>query len=163
MLLIIFTRIDLVFFAMDCVGISRVWATLNIRGRGLLNYRVVSRTARLLLVSERLNRVKVCRFLRRVPTEENAGEGTNGKAEHDAPRLDADGPLGNRLYGVGDEATDNNANDAARDAEENGFYQELRQDVNATRTDRHTQTDFLGALRYADIHDVHNTDTTHDE
>ena len=44
-------------------------------------------------------------------------------------------------------------------ADQDRLNQELRQDVDAFRTNTHTQTDLTGTLRHADIHDIHDTDT----
>ena len=60
-------------------------------------------------------------------------------------------------------ASDEYTDDTTCDTDEDGFDEELRQDVDATGADGHAQTDFSGTLCDGDVHDIHDTDTTYDE
>ena len=60
-------------------------------------------------------------------------------------------------------AADEDSDESARDADEDGLNEELRQDVDAAGADRHTQAYFTGTLGDGDIHDVHDADAAHDE
>ena len=56
--------------------------------------------------------------------------------------------------------TEEDANQSAGNADENRLDEELGEDVDAFGPDTHAQADFTRALRYGNIHDIHNPDAT---
>ena len=56
-----------------------------------------------------------------------------------------------------------NADDAAHGAQDDGFDEELSEDVAAVRADGQANPDLAGAFRNANEHDVHDANATDDE
>ena len=71
--------------------------------------------------------------------------------------------MGHVLHDERRSASDEHAYQSACDADEDGFDEELGQDVDAPCADRHAQADFAGALGDGDVHDVHDADAAHHE
>ena len=71
--------------------------------------------------------------------------------------------MGDTFHNPAGTAADNYSDKASGDADQDGFYQELAQDVDATCTDRHAQTDLTGTLCDADVHDIHDADAAYYE
>ncbi len=64
--------------------------------------------------------------------------------------------MGCALHNPACAAADDDADEAAGNADEDGLDEELRQDVHSSGAHTHAQTDFAGTLRYGYIHDVHD-------
>ena len=116
-----------------------------------------------LLVANRLDRVKLCGLLRGIPSEENSGRGTNEERKQHAPRLDVYGEVRHVVHHQSRAYAENDTNQPARYADEDGFDKELRQDIDALCANTHTKTYLARAFRHRDVHDVHNPDTAHEE
>ena len=71
--------------------------------------------------------------------------------------------MGHVLHDERCAASDEHAYQSACDADEDGFDEELGQDVHAPCADRHAQADFAGALGDGDVHDIHDADAAHHE
>ncbi len=116
-----------------------------------------------LLVADGFDGIEAGRFLGGIPAEEDTGEGADGETHDDRPRLDGDGPVGKGLDGVGGADTQQDTDDATGDAEQDGLDEKLVEDIDATGTDTHAKANLARALGDTDVHDVHDTDATHDE
>lgn len=88
-----------------------------------------------LLVSDCLDRVEVGCFLGRIPSEEDPGDGAHSKRQEYTPGLDEDGPMGNAFHEPAGTTADDYSDKAAGDTDQDGFYQELAQDVDSPCTD----------------------------
>ena len=73
------------------------------------------------------------------------------------------GPVGNALHYPAGSASDDDTDDASGDADEDGFDEELAQDVDTAGAYTHAQADFARAFRHRYVHDVHNADAAHYE
>ena len=113
----------------------------------------------LLFVSDSLDRIQLRRFLRWIPTEEDTRHRTDHETEQHAPWLDVDGEVGDHIDHHRSPNAKEHTDQTSCHADQDRLNQELRQDVDAFRTNTHTQTDLTGTLRHADIHDIHDTDT----
>jgi LytS/YehU family sensor histidine kinase len=69
--------------------------------------------------------------------------------------------MGCALHNPACAAADDDTDETAGNADEDGLDEELRQDVHSSGTHTHAQTDFAGALRYGYIHDVHDADAAY--
>ena len=70
---------------------------------------------------------------------------------------------GNERDEEGEDIAEDEAHQAADDAEDEGFEEELKKDVARTCADCLADTDFAGAFRNGDEHDVHDANATNDE
>ena len=84
-----------------------------------------------LFVTNRLDRVEHRRLLRGVPPEEDARQRADGEREEDAPRLDVDGEGRRQIDHHGGPDAEYHADQTARDADEDRFDEELRQNVDS--------------------------------
>ena len=117
----------------------------------------------LLFIPYSLDRVKLCGLLGRIPAEEDAGEGTDGEREDDAPGFDDHRHVSEILDAQGDPHAQQHPDDTSRDTEEDRLDEELVEDIDATGTDTHTEADLTRTLGDTDIHDVHDADTTDEQ
>lgn len=114
-------------------------------------------------ISQSFNGVELGRFLGWIPSEEDARERAYGETHDYCPCLDGYWPVGQQFDGVGSADSYHYSDDASGDAEEDGFNEELVQDVHAAGADAHSETDLTGSLGDADVHDVHYSDTSDNE
>lgn len=62
-----------------------------------------------LFVTNRFDRVELGRFLGRIPSEEDTGDGTDGERKHYAPRLYVNREVGHRVHHQGRAYTEHHA------------------------------------------------------
>src|SRR5205823_3326705 len=79
------------------------------------------------------------------------------QSRHD--RVDPGGPLDSTAQGD----ADHDSGDAAHDADQDRFGQELKQDLPPGRADRSAHADLLDPLEHRREHDVHDPDAADDE
>lgn len=85
-----------------------------------------------LFVAQSLDRIQVGCLLGRIPSEEHSGQGTYGKRKQDAPGLDKYRPVSHTLDNEGCSTSQYDANQTSGDTDQDGFDQELGQDVYAS-------------------------------
>lgn len=87
-------------------------------------------------------------------------ECTYGETHHYGPWLNGYWPVGKTLNGVGCTYSQHYSNDTSGDAKHDGFDEELIENIHTPCANTHSQTDFSCSFSDADLHDVHDTDTT---
>ena len=123
----------------------------------------VSYPEKRLFVAQCVDGVEHRGFLGRVPSEEDACKGADGERKENAPGLDIDRECREDIDEYGGAHADEDADHAARDADQDRFDQELRQNIAPFGSDTHAQADFPGAFGHRDIHDVHDADAAHEQ
>src|SRR5699024_1609643 len=111
-----------------------------------------------LFVTDGFDGVEPGGFAGGIPAEEDTGERAYGERENDGPRLDVDGPAGDEFDGQRSPYAQDDTDQAAGDADDDRFDEELEHDVAAFGPDGHAQADFAGALGDRYVHDVHDAD-----
>ncbi len=67
------------------------------------------------------------------------------------------------IHHQGGSHAEKHADQSPGHADQDRLDQELGQDIHALRADTHTEADLAGTLRHAHVHDIHDTDTTHEQ
>ena len=117
-----------------------------------------------LFVAEGFDGVKTGGFDGGVHAEEEADAHGDGDGENDGPERDGRGERGNsEVDEQADGAAKENANDAAGTGEDDGFGEELPDDVALARANGAAHANFAGALSDGHEHDVHHTDAADEE
>lgn len=70
---------------------------------------------------------------------------------------------GNERDEEGEDVAEDEAHQAADNAEDEGFEEELKKDVAGACANRFADTDFAGALRNGDEHNIHDANAADDE
>src|SRR5580765_17617 len=111
-----------------------------------------------LLVPQGFNRIHVGGTEGGVEAEDDADHGGDGEGDDGGPEADD----GDHTGGVTDDKWNGDAQEDAEDAagagEQDGFHEELSDDIFTARAEGAANADFTGPLRHAGEHDVHDAD-----
>src|SRR5688500_7402992 len=116
-----------------------------------------------LFVPEGVDGVEFGGFAGGVEAEEDADGDGGGEGDDDRAAGDGGGPFEEAGHEFGDDHTEGDAKQAAKNAEGDRFGEKLQQDIVAARADREADADLAGAFGDADEHDVHNADAADEE
>src|SRR6266496_3121048 len=117
-----------------------------------------NRFCRVSFITKRLNWIEFRGLRCRVVSENNSHGGGDRDRRNDRWKRRRGGPMEEQRDKIGTASSNGDADDAANEAEHNGFEKKLPQHVTRLRAHRHAQSDLACAFRHGHEHDVHDAD-----
>src|ERR1039457_5760410 len=116
-----------------------------------------------LLIPEGVDGVDAAGFDGGVDAEDDADGDGNAESDHHGRGSDDGLPFGGAGDPPGEEKAEGNATETAADGDEDGFSQELANDIEAAGADGAADADFAGAFHDGGEDDVHDADAADEE
>src|SRR5688572_5108166 len=116
-----------------------------------------------LLVAQRFDGIETSRAARRPNAEEKTDANAEGRSQTDGLRRNEDFPACEARQRSRSHRAKQDPQSATQQAQSYGLYEELQQNAEARRAERHANSDLARPFRYADEHDVHDADAADEE
>ena len=116
-----------------------------------------------LFVTNGFYRIEPCCFFGRIPSKEYTSKRTYCKAHDNTPWLYLSSYVGKLLQGNRNTYSKNHTDYTTSNAQQNSLDKELVEDVYSPGSNTHSQANLSGSFCDAHIHNIHDSNATHNQ